>query len=67
MREMTATQLKTLRATLGLSQRELAETLGVTRNTLNRWEMGLHPIPPMAQKFLRELLAPRGSHPRTSA
>ena len=41
---MTAEQFKTLRARLGLTQAELAEKLGVERNTVNRWEMGLLPI-----------------------
>lgn len=56
---MTSTDLKRLRARLGWSQQRLADTLGVTRNTVNRWEMGLHPIPPMAVKLLRTL---RPSH-----
>jgi transcriptional regulator with XRE-family HTH domain len=41
---MTPDQLKALRARLGLTQAQLAEKLGVERNTVNRWEMGLLPI-----------------------
>ena len=41
---MTADDLKKMRARLGLTQAELAERLGVERNTVNRWEMGLLPI-----------------------
>jgi DNA-binding transcriptional regulator YiaG len=52
---MKATDLKKIRAKLGLSQTALAERLGVTRNTVTRWEMGLHPIPLMAIKLLRTL------------
>lgn len=52
---MTPTQLKQLRATLGLSQQALAEKLGVTRNTVTRWEMGLYPISAPIQKLLATL------------
>lgn len=52
---MTPSDLKTLRAKLGLSQQALADRLGVARNTVTRWEMGLHPISPTAQKLLRLL------------
>lgn len=51
-RAMTPSRLKSLRARLGWPQQRLAEYLGVTRNTINRWEMGLHPIPPMAVKLI---------------
>lgn len=37
---MTAQELKVARADLELSQRELAELLGVPSNTLARWERG---------------------------
>mgnify|MGYP001023510959 CR=1 FL=1 len=47
--------LKTLRAQLGWSQQRLADEIGVTRNTINRWEMGLHPVPPMANKIFNSL------------
>jgi len=56
---MTSTDLKSLRARLGWSQSRLAERLGVTRNTVNRWEMGLHPIAPMAILLLRTIKAPK--------
>lgn len=49
---MTPTDLKSLRAALGWSQQRLADELGVQRNTINRWEMGTYPIPPMAEKLL---------------
>lgn len=58
---MTPSTLKSLRASLGWSQQRLAEELGVQRNTVNRWEMGTNPIPPMAQKLLATIstLQPR--------
>lgn len=49
---MTPRTLKNRRASLGLTQEQLAEQLGVVRNTINRWEMGLHPIPRWAEKVL---------------
>lgn len=52
---MTPAQLKSLRERLGLAQEQLAKQMGVTRNTVNRWEMGLHPIPPLAAKLLQML------------
>lgn len=55
---MTPSKLKSLRAALGWSQTRLAEALGVQRNTVTRWEMGLNPIPPMAQRLLNTLANP---------
>lgn len=52
---MTAKTLKTHRAKLGLTQEALASQLGVTRNTVVRWEMGMYPIPAWADKFIRLL------------
>jgi transcriptional regulator with XRE-family HTH domain len=42
---MTAEELKALRARIGLTQEELAQKLGVARNTITRWEMGIRGIP----------------------
>lgn len=53
---MTAIQLKRIRAKLKLSQSQLAAKLGVARNTVNRWEMGLRRISPMAERLIRTLL-----------
>jgi DNA-binding transcriptional regulator YiaG len=49
---MTPTELKAIRAKLGLSQAALAELLGVKRNTVVRWEMGKHPMPELAVRLL---------------
>jgi|CXWL01.1.fsa_nt_gi DNA-binding transcriptional regulator YiaG len=48
-------ELKTLRAHLGLSQQQLAERIGVQRNTVNRWEMGDRKISVMVSRLLRGL------------
>jgi DNA-binding transcriptional regulator YiaG len=48
----TAQQLKQLRAALGFSQVELAERLGVTWNTVARWETEQRRIPVMAMRLL---------------
>ena len=47
--------LKTIRAALGWSQQRLADELGVRRNTVARWEMGINPIPLMAIKLITVL------------
>lgn len=50
---MQPKDLKKIRAKMGLSQSELARQLCVSRNTVNRWEMGLHPISPSVEKLIR--------------
>lgn len=44
-----------LRKDFGLTQRELAELLGVARNTVARWEAGLVKPPRIAEIALRGL------------
>ena len=54
---MTSEQIKRLRKKLGLTQRQLAEELGVPTNTVARWEQGERtPSPPTlkALKFLEK-------------
>ena len=41
-----------LRSDFGLTQRELAQLLGVTRNTVARWEVGLSKAPRIAELAL---------------
>jgi DNA-binding transcriptional regulator YiaG len=48
-------QLKTLRAELGLTQPQLGEKLGVARNTVTRWEMGIRSIPEPVVRLLEFL------------
>lgn len=49
---MTGPSLRLIRELLGLTQVGLATDLGVTGNTLARWERGLHPIPQWVAKLL---------------
>ncbi|HNP80179.1 MAG TPA: helix-turn-helix domain-containing protein [Nitrospira sp.] len=56
---MTATELKSIRATLHLSQQALADRLGVARNTITRWEMGMHPIPTLAANLIATIRRPK--------
>jgi DNA-binding transcriptional regulator YiaG len=44
-----------LRREFDLTQRELAELLGVARNTVARWEIGLVKPPKIAEVALRAL------------
>lgn len=44
--------IRSERARLGLSQKELAERIGVDESTVTRWEKD---IGPMSVKFLREM------------
>lgn len=62
MQTMTPAQLKSIRATLGWSQQRLADELGVQRNTVARWEMGMHPISPMAARLVESFIARAPGH-----
>lgn len=59
---MTPASLKSLRTTLGWSQQRLADELGVQRNTVARWEMGLHPIAPIAARLIQSIIARAPGH-----
>lgn len=57
---MTGTQIKDLRKTLGYTQAKLADEVGVTANTVARYERGeLRPSPPVMKllKLLEMLTA----------
>jgi DNA-binding transcriptional regulator YiaG len=41
---MTGQELKALRHQMGLTQKELAEKIGVPWNTVARWEVGMRKI-----------------------
>ena len=57
---MLGTELKTIRAHLGVSQTALALALGVSRTTVSRWEMPgggrAYPIPARVSKHINLLL-----------
>jgi len=44
---MTAQELREARQSLGFTQQQLADHLGVSRVTVARWETGAWPVPPM--------------------
>lgn len=48
-------EIRFLRKTMGKSQAELAEELGVTSQTVARWEKGEHDISGAAEKLLRAI------------
>ena len=54
---MHASELRTLRHELHLTQYELAEKLGCTRGTISRWELksGHYPVSTMAANLVRLL------------
>jgi len=58
---MTAEDLKAIRAQLKLRQGDLAELVGVARNTVTRWEMGLRHVPEPVARLVRMLRAVRGA------
>lgn len=49
---LSARKLRKIRHGLGLSQEKLAVHLGVRRNTVERWERRVHPVPEWAAKLL---------------
>lgn len=58
---MTSADLKVARKKLGLSQRELAEVLGVDVGTISRWERGVQDPPKYVALALAELRRRHGS------
>lgn len=53
---MSGAAFRRLRTRLGLSQAKLAETMGVSPNTVYRWEAGSVAIPPPVAVLLRLLV-----------
>jgi transcriptional regulator with XRE-family HTH domain len=58
---MTGKAYRAIRHKLGLSQRELAEAVGVTPNTVARRERDERAIGPEAEAAIRDLLRRKGS------
>ena len=54
---MTGKEVRAIRQRLGLTQAELADKVGVTRNTVTRWEIGLLGIRESAARLLKRLAA----------
>ena len=52
--------LKECRSRLNLTQRELAEEMGVETNTYARWERGVEPAPEIAMRFVKNLAEQQG-------
>jgi transcriptional regulator with XRE-family HTH domain len=50
---LTGRELKRIRLQLGLTQKELGMRLGVSRNAVARWEVGLRGISKLAEVALR--------------
>jgi len=55
MTQMTTDELKTCVAGLGLTQPDVADTLGVPARTLRNWLSGTSPVPMPAAILLRML------------
>lgn len=55
MNAMKPNEIKRIRKILGITQRELAERIGVTLNTVGRWECGARPCTGTAAMLLRHL------------
>lgn len=55
---MTAPDFRSTLKSLRLTQRSLAERLGVERSTVNRWAQGTRPVPQYVV-YVLELLAER--------
>ena len=56
---MKPDELRRIRKRMGLTQLELAEEIGVARNTVTRWEMGLVAMPGPMAKLIRLIAAQR--------
>ena len=54
---LTPKQIKDARRILGLTQRELAEAIGVKLNTVGKWECGIAECAGPAAILIRKLVA----------
>ena len=61
---MTGTDLRRLRRRLGLTQVQLAARVGVTENTLARWERGTVGIGEVAARLVKLLAAQHSTRRR---
>jgi DNA-binding transcriptional regulator YiaG len=56
---MTAKRMKRLRTLAGMSQRELANAVGVKQPSICRWESGDYTIPAWAAKLITIVTSPQ--------
>lgn len=63
---MTPSELRALRSRLGMTQKELAEAVGVCSDTVARWERGRHKIPGAVERLVK-VLADRAPEQNTPA
>lgn len=62
---MNTRELLRAQRILGLTNEELAETLGFHPNAVSRWRRGQHPVPARAADRITELMAmPEGERER---
>lgn len=61
---MTGAELRRIRERLGVTQRELAERVGVHFVTANRWERGQVPISEPVAQLVRLLVKLKKSTPK---
>lgn len=52
-RMLAPSEIRFLRKHVGLSSADLAKTMGVTRETVSRWESGANPMGAVADRLLR--------------
>jgi transcriptional regulator with XRE-family HTH domain len=52
---MTSKEVRAIRLRLGLTQAELAEKVGVARNTVTRWELGMLGVRESAARLMQLL------------
>lgn len=64
---MTPEEIKAVRNSLGLTAKELADEIGLTENTVNRWEMGIRSPSGSAVKILRGLQKDREPRSKQAA
>ncbi len=55
-RMLAPSEIRFLRKHIGLSSMDLATRMGVTRETVSRWESGAQPMGSVADRFLRVLV-----------
>ncbi len=60
MENLYPSAIRRLRAKLNISQTELAEMLGVSFTSVNRWEKGHHEPTVIAKEKLKELFKENG-------